>query len=65
MSQSDTYTVTLESGGKVSLTVSVSHFALSRNKEDRKSINDLIDALTDYGKVHEGTPADTTEEAAQ
>jgi hypothetical protein len=65
MSQGDTYTVTLESGGTVSLTVSASHFALSRNREDRKSINDLIDALTDYGEVHAGIPADTTEEAAQ
>lgn len=51
--ESDTYSVTLKSGGKVSLTVSVSHFALSRNRDDRNFVNSLIDALTDYGEVAE------------
>ena len=49
--QGDTYTVALKSGGKVALTVSVSHFALSKNRTDRDFVNGLIDALTDYGEV--------------
>jgi hypothetical protein len=47
----DTYEVKLRCGGTVTLTVSVSHFALSRNREDRNFVNGLIDALTDYGEV--------------
>jgi hypothetical protein len=53
----DTYKVQLECGGSVALTVSVSHFALSKNRKDRDFVNALIDALTDYGDV------ETTESA--
>jgi hypothetical protein len=45
----DTYRVQLRAGGEVTLTVSVSHFALSKNKEDRTFVNNLVDALIDYG----------------
>ncbi len=57
----DTYTVALKSGGTVALTVSVSHFALSKNRDDRTFVNDLIDALTDYGDVIE-TPGEPDDE---
>lgn len=53
----DTYTVTLKSGGSVSLAVSVSHFALSKNRDDRTFVNTLIDALMDYGDVTESPAA--------
>lgn len=53
----DTYTVALKSGGSVTLTVSVSHFALSKNRPDRDFVNGLIDKMTDYGEVSEGSAA--------
>jgi hypothetical protein len=62
--QGDTYTVALKSGGKVALTVSVSHFALSKNRADRDFVNGLIDSLTDYGEVeeaHSPTPIEEIE----
>jgi len=60
----DTYKVTLKAGGSVTLTVSVSHFALSKNRTDRDFVNGLIDALTDYGDV-ETIEAEAPEPAAE
>jgi hypothetical protein len=60
--QGDTYKVTLAAGGTVTLTVSVSHFALSKNRSDRDFVNGLIDKLTDYGEV-ETTEAGAPPEA--
>ncbi len=39
--------------------LSVSHFALSRDREDRDFVNGLIDALTDYGEVETSTGSET------
>lgn len=47
----DSYKVTLRSGGSVTLSVTVSLFDLSKNKEDRNFVMGLIDSLTDYGDV--------------
>lgn len=47
----DEYTVKLKAGGTVTLRVSVGHFALSRNREDRDFVHGLIDALTAYEGV--------------
>ena len=53
-SQADSYKIDLHCGGSVTLTVTVSHFALSKDKKDREFVNKLIDALTDYGEVRMG-----------
>jgi hypothetical protein len=44
----DEFTVKLEAGGTVTLSVNVGHFALSRNKTDREFVQKLMDALTAY-----------------
>jgi hypothetical protein len=54
----DEFTVKLGAGGTVTLRVNVSHFALSRHKEDRQFVQGLLDALTEY---EQGAPPPTDE----
>lgn len=56
----DTFTVELQAGGTVTLQIRASHFALSRNKTDRKFVEGLIDALTEYeaGAADDDEPDD-------
>jgi hypothetical protein len=60
----DEFTVKLQAGGTVTLSVNVGHFALSRNKTDREFVQKLMDALTAYEEQSPPTalPADVTEE---
>lgn len=58
----DTYTVTLRAGGTVTLTVNVSHFALSKNKGDRDFVNSLIDALIGYVNVETSSTGEEVSE---
>ncbi len=55
----DRFTVNLRAGGSVTLIVDVGHFALSRHKEDREFVQELMDSLTAYGEG--GSVAETTD----
>jgi hypothetical protein len=46
--------ITLKSGGRISLTVSIDPFSLV--KDDREFVFELIDKLSDYGKSHSIKP---------
>lgn len=47
-SADDSYQVTLRGGGTVTVTVIESHFNLSKHRDDRKFVYDLVDAMTTY-----------------
>jgi hypothetical protein len=48
----DSYRITLQGGGTVTLIVAESHFSLSKNRDDRSFVNSLVDAMTDYASSH-------------
>ncbi len=64
-SGTDEFTVELRAGGTVTLTVNVSHFALSRHRDDRDFVEKLMDAMTAYEKAAPGGAAQAAAPSAE
>jgi len=50
--EGDSYKITLQGGGTVTVVIAESHFNLSKNKDDRTFVNNLVDAMTDHASDH-------------